>query len=314
MGAVALACAIGVYGQQGSTRVGPWRTRSGRDAYVGTAVIVSEFPHDPSAFTQGLCFDDDGNLYESDGIYRKSAVRRVDVASGRSLRHTANEHKYFGEGATVINGSLYQLTWREGAVHEFGLGDLDKVATRKHPMREGWGLAYDAARNVVYGTEGSNRVYVFSDATLATQTRPPLSVTDPELGGLRIEGLNELEMVEGELWANVLPLNHRAASPCVARIDVGTGAVIGWVDLSLLRTKQSAKILRERLHYVTNGIAYRTAAPGESRPTLYATGKMWEKMFDVDVDGTDLGPRHVAARCDLYIPPGHAAAKIAHRG
>ena len=215
-------------------------------------------------------------------------------------------------------------------------------------------------------------------------TRTPLRVADPRLDGGLIEGLNELEMVEGELWANILPLRHHKASPCVARIDVDTGRVIGWLDFSALRAKQSARArrpsgervrrsasserttpaVRRRKDYrtrtlslepprpdlrrdadgpwtgcntpwprgysteaatrrrpgngdarrsrpqvrrqphnlVLNGIAYRRPA-GAARPTLLATGKQWDSMFDLDLAGSALGEAHVRAKCDLHIAP-----------
>jgi len=115
-------------------------------------------------------------------------------------------------------------------------------------------------------------------------------------------------MVEGELWANVLPLHYHKASPCVARVDPATGAVKGWVDLSALRARQSPRVQRQRLNYVTNGLAYKRNAAG--RPTLYATGKQWDYMYDIDVKATDLGPLHVVQHCDLYIPRGHAVGHL----
>ena len=287
-------------------RLGPWERPEGNASYVGVPVLISEHPHEPGAFTQGLCFDGAGRLYESDGLYQQSAVRRVAPATGRSEKLTRNDARHFGEGLTAVGDRLWQLTWRERALHEFDL-DLKLLRTVTHPMQEGWGLAYDDARGVVYGTDGSSKLFTFDPADWS-QPRPPLEVSDARLRGLAINGLNELEMVEGELWANVLPLHYHKASPCVARVDPATGAVKGWVDLSALRARQSPRVQRQRLNYVTNGLAYKRNAAG--RPTLYATGKQWDYMYDIDVRATDLGPLHVVQHCDLYIPRGHAVGHL----
>ena len=282
-------------------RAGPWPEVLGNGSYVAKAVIVSEFPHEASAFTQGLCFDGRGRLYESDGLYHRSAVRRVTPSTGKSEARADNDRKDFGEGITVVGDRLWQLTWQERRLHEFDL-DLTRLRTIPVPknMHEGWGLAYDEAAGVIYGTDGSHRLFTF-DPSDWSERRAAIDVFDDRLNGLKINGLNELEMVEGELWANVLPLHYHRASPCVARIDVATGAVRGWVDLTGLWDRQSDRVKRQRLNYVTNGLAYKRNAFG--RPTLYATGKQWDFMYDIDVAATDLGAQHVAQHCDLYFPP-----------
>jgi len=300
---VAAGALHAVRGARAPNRTHPWLEAGANRSYVSLPVIVKETPHEPDAFTQGLCFDLDGTLYESDGLYRRSQVRRVDVATGRSLKRKANKGEHFGEGLTLVGRSLFQLTWREGIMHEYDVATLALRNSMPQPFRgEGWGLAYDERRKVAYATDGSYHVHVLDPANGWKATRTPLRVADPRLDGGLIEGLNELEMVEGELWANILPLRHHKASPCVARIDVDTGRVIGWLDFSALNKRQSARVRRQPHNLVLNGIAYRRPA-GAARPTLLATGKQWDSMFDLDLAGSALGEAHVRAKCDLHIAP-----------
>ena len=195
-------------------RTTPWLT-SNNASYVSLPRIVKEYAHDSGAFTQGLVFGADGALYESDGLYRKSRVRRVELDTGKTLAKNLNANEHFGEGLAAIGEKLYQLTWREGAMHEYDTKTLRRLSTRAQPFHgEGWGLAYDETTGLAYGTDGTHRVHVLRPAHnwAALQV---LRVKDERLGGTLIEGLNELEMVEGELWANVLPLQYHKASPCV---------------------------------------------------------------------------------------------------
>ncbi len=304
-------------------RTTPWISSSNA-SYVSLPRIVKEYAHDSGAFTQGLVFGADGALYESDGLYRKSRVRRVELDTGKTLAKNLNANEHFGEGLAAIGEKLYQLTWREGAMHEYDTKTLRRLSTRAQPFHgEGWGLAYDETTGLAYGTDGTHRVHVLRPAHNWAALHV-LRVKDERLGDTLIEGLNELEMVEGELWANVLPLRYHKASPCVglrcrnmrrlrrqylntqvARIDINTGSVLGWVDLSALRDKQSSRVRRQPHHFVTNGIAYRRAA---GRPQLLATGKQWDSMFDIDLEASNLGPDHVRSRCDLYLSPTNSKA------
>ena len=154
--------------------------------YVGTFEIVTSFPHDADAFTQGLAFDAGGKLYESDGLYRKSAVRSVDVMTGRSERRVANAAAHFGEGLAVVGNRMLQLTWQEKLVHEFSLPDLQLrhshdlpcakgTDTQPTPCREGWGLAYDGAR--LYLTDSTDKLFFLNPATLES-VAPPIQIYD----------------------------------------------------------------------------------------------------------------------------------------
>ena len=211
---VAVVAAARAADTPAKNRTTPWLSSSNA-SYVSLPRIVKEYAHDSGAFTQGLVFGADGALYESDGLYRKSRVRRVELDTGKTLAKNLNANEHFGEGLAAIGEKLYQLTWREGAMHEYDTKTLRRLSTRAQPFHgEGWGLAYDETTGLAYGTDGTHRVHVLRPAHNWAALHV-LRVKDERLGGTLIEGLNELEMVEGELWANVLPLRYHKASPCV---------------------------------------------------------------------------------------------------
>ena len=196
LAAAALAIAAAVAAARNppaANRTTPWI--AGRNAsYVSLPRIMQEYTHEADAFTQGLVFGADGALYESDGLYRHSRVRRVELGTGRTLASTKNANEHFGEGLAAIGDKLYQLTWREGAMHEYDAKTLRRLSTKAQPFRgEGWGLAYDEATGLAYGTDGTHRVHVLRPAHDWVAVKV-LRVTDARLGGMLIEGLNELEM------------------------------------------------------------------------------------------------------------------------
>lgn len=170
------------------------------NAYVSSYEIVNTFEHSPDAFTQGLTFDEAGNLYESDGLYGKSAVRQIDVLSGKTLAKTSNERAHFGEGLQVVDGRMFQLTWKENVLHEYKVPSLERVKTHALPCsphcKEGWGLAYDG-ESKLYLTDSTDKLF-----TLDAKTLQPIGshrrIYDPFLGRA-INGVNELEWVDGEV-------------------------------------------------------------------------------------------------------------------
>ena len=180
-----------------------------------TSLRLSSSAIGPPAATSIGCAAAAAAPREGDNIWL--GVRRVELGTGRTLASTKNANEHFGEGLAAIGDKLYQLTWREGAMHEYDAKTLRRLSTKAQPFRgEGWGLAYDEATGLAYGTDGTHRVHVLRPAHDWVALKV-LRVTDARLGGMLIEGLNELEMVEGELWANILPLRYHKASPCVAR-------------------------------------------------------------------------------------------------
>lgn len=261
--------------------------------YVSRYEIVAEFPHDGSAFTQGLAFDPaTGKLYESDGIYQHSGVREVDIETGSTVKLAKNSPTIFGEGLVVHNEKLVQLSWRENTVTEFQVGDLKKVRELKVDIgREGWGLATDGS--IFYITDSGHELFHVEPETYRTLQRMP--IVDERLGNRRIYGVNELEMVGGELWGNVYPMYQRKYSECVVRIDPASGKVVGWIDMHGLFAKQGAHVRSGPSHYVLNGIAFH-AESGR----IYVTGKNWDRMYEVrPVPAPELDEAHVQRVCNL---------------
>ena len=200
------------------------------DAFVSSYEIVNTFEHDTSAFTQGLTFDSKGNLYESDGLYGKSAVRSVDVLSGKTKHKTVNERFHFGEGLEVVGDRLLQLTWKEHIYHEYKLPSLEKSGSHQLPCypqcKEGWGLAYDQASSKLYLTDSTDKLFTLDPLTLKPQG-PPMTIFDKRLGRV-VNGVNELEWVEGEVSS------ARAARPrsCAPRSCARHARVRGSVIIS----------------------------------------------------------------------------------
>ena len=223
-----------------------------------SAEVVRGYPHDPTAFTQGLVFHD-GALYESTGRYGESSVRKVELETGRIVSRADLDDQYFAEGLALHGGRLVQLTWREGVGF---LYDLALTPQGTFPFQgEGWGLASDGTSLIV--SDGSN-VLTFLDPTTFSQTRQ----VEVRNGDEPVHQLNELEWVRGEVWANVW---HDSR---IARIDPQTGAVKGWIDLSQL-TPTPRPTDNEA---VLNGIAYDAAGD-----RIFVTGKLWPQIFEIRV-------------------------------
>ena len=221
--------------------------------------VIASHPHDPEAFTQGLLFAG-GKLYESTGGYGQSTLRIVDLASGRVLRERRLPHNRFGEGLALSGGRLHQLTWKAGVgfIHE--APNLAQVGEFRYDG-EGWGLAANAGSLVM--SDGSAQLRFLDPATLTEVRR--LQVRD---GTEPVTGLNELEYVEDDLYANVWPSDR------IAIINPSNGQVRGWLDLAGLLPL----VFRTPRTDVLNGIAY--DATGKR---LFVTGKLWPRLFQIEV-------------------------------
>lgn len=222
------------------------------------ARVVAVYPHDPDAFTQGLVFAD-GLLYESTGRYGASTLRVVDPSSGQVRRVAALPDHLFGEGITLWGEEIVQLTWRAGYILRWGrhsfepLGDLPLAG-------EGWGLTDDGVHWIV--SDGSDMLR-FLDPADGHEVRR-VRVRD---NGRPVERLNELEYIDGEVWANIWYRDK------VARIDPDSGRVLGYLDLSTLWPRQE----RPR-QAVLNGLAY-----DEVTGAIYVTGKLWPRLFQIEI-------------------------------
>jgi glutamine cyclotransferase len=224
--------------------------------------IINIYPHDAKAFTQGLAFDDKGQLYEGTGLYGQSTLRKVDLKTGQPDPATifTLEEQYFGEGIAVVGDSIVQLTWRNEAAFVFDRQSL-KFLRRFRYRGEGWGLTYDGTSLIM--SDGTSRLKFIDPKTF--RTGQILRVMD---GKREVSHLNELEYVEGEIYANVWHTDR------IARISPKTGKVLGWIDLAgLLKPNE---IGHEEA--VLNGIAY-----DAKNKKLYVTGKNWPKLFEIRV-------------------------------
>lgn len=219
--------------------------------------ILQRKPHDPEAFTQGLLIDGDMWL-ESTGRYGRSELREVDRESGRVLRSKPLPDHYFGEGLALLNGKLYQLTWREGVCLVWDRETFELIREFNYPG-EGWGLATDG--KVLYMSDGSSVIRVLDPETFREVRR--LEVRGR---GGAVRDLNELEWVEGELWANVFGTRR------IVRISPDTGRVAGVLDFSHLPIALDWHAEQD----VFNGIA-RDPDTGE----IWVTGKLWKGLYRI---------------------------------
>ncbi|KHK04472.1 glutaminyl-peptide cyclotransferase [Desulfovibrio sp. TomC] len=232
------------------------------------AVIKTRLPHDPKAFTQGLLYHD-GFLYESTGLYGQSTLRRVDPATGQVLARRVLPATIFGEGLALVRGLLYQLSWREGRVLVSKPADLSPAGEFPLPT-EGWGACVLNGMLVV--SDGSDKLFFYDPATMAAIGA--VSVTDD---GAPVTRLNELELIAGQIWANVWGDDR------IAVIDPASGRVTAWVDCSGLRPGVTATDLNK----VLNGIAH---DPATGR--VWVTGKHWPELFEITVPGLPTGGAH----------------------
>ncbi len=242
------------------------------EAPVAGFRVVRSYPHDRSAFTQGLEYHD-GYLYEGTGLNGRSWLRKVELTTGRVVRQVALPYEHFGEGITLLAGEILQLTWQSHVGFVYGASDF-KLRRQFHYEGEGWGLANNGRE--VFLSDGSSTIRVLNPKTLTVARR--FRVTD---GAAPVAQLNELEMVNGELYANVWQSNR------IARISPVTGKVLGWIDLSGLLSP----IFRTGEIDVLNGIAYDAAGK-----RLFVTGKLWPAVFEIQVTPQAAPPVRKAKR------------------
>jgi|SRR5688500_14979236 len=230
-----------------------------------TYQIVKTYPHDPKAFTQGLIFHD-GFLYEGTGgkngdpFY--SSVRKVEIETGKVLQKFDLSRDFFGEGITILNGKIYQLTWREGMGFVYDLNDF-KLLKEFRYSGEGWGLTNDGANLIM--SDGTHVIRFVNPENF--ETTRTLSVFNEK--GKPLMYINELEYIKGEIWANVWQEGK------IVRIDPANGKLLGIINLEKLTDEQMDK---DEDADVLNGIAYDEAAD-----RLFITGKKWKNLFEIKV-------------------------------
>ncbi len=221
--------------------------------------IVNTYPHSTDSFTQGLVFDK-GILYESTGLNGRSAIQIVDIQTGEILKSQKLADKYFGEGIAIVGNKIIQLTWRakKGFVYDRKSFELLRSFNYK---TQGWGITYDGKYLIM--SDGSNVLYIMDPRTF--KVRGKLEVYD---GSRKVGKLNELEYIDGKIYANVWGTEK------LAIINPKTGQVAAWIDLRGLLTKEDRK---NRID-VLNGIAY-----NQENQKLYVTGKLWPKLFEIEI-------------------------------
>lgn len=220
---------------------------------------VGTYPHDAESFTQGLIFVD-GKLYESTGQIGESSLREVELQTGRVLKKIDVPAPYFAEGITLLNGKIYQLTWQHGIGFIYDAQKLERIGEFNYAS-EGWGLTTDGRSLII--SDGSNLLrFLDPDSFRVTKT---IAVFD---GKTPVQQLNELEYVNGEIYANVWHDQR------IAMIDPKNGRVTGWIDLTGLLPPGAV----QDEEAVLNGIAYDQASN-----RLFVTGKLWPHVFEIKI-------------------------------
>lgn len=219
--------------------------------------VVETLPHDRSAYTQGLFFYNN-QLYESTGQYGESTFRKVDLATGKVLRRLNFDSRYFVEGSCVLDGRLYVLTWKEKKCFVYDLETFKYLGELYNP-REGWGLTTNGTDLIM--SDGSDKLFFLDPMTFAVRKTVPVT-----LNGRALSYLNELELIDGEIWANVYGEDY------LVIIDPVSGVVKGVMDCRNLLPAS----LRDGNTDVLNGIAYNPATKA-----IYITGKYWPRMYRI---------------------------------
>ncbi len=237
------------------------QTSSGRSSSsevpIYTFQVLNAWPHDTAAFTQGLEIHQ-GSLYESTGQHGSSSLRQVELQTGRVLRKVDVPRQYFAEGLTVFQGKIFQLTWQSHKGFVYDLKSFELLGEFGCES-EGWGLTHDERHLIM--SDGTNQIRFLNPVNY--QVEKSIKVYD---GDHPLMKLNELEYINGEIYANIWETDW------IVRLDPGTGKILGWIDLKNLLPASD----RSATTNVLNGIAY-----DETSDRLFVTGKLWPKLFEI---------------------------------
>lgn len=225
--------------------------------------IINRFPHKTDAYTQGLEFAGD-TLYESNGEYGKSTLRKVDYKTGNVFLEEKLDDAYFAEGMTILNDKIYQLTWKEKTGFIYDIGTLKSAGSFGYgTSKQGWGLTNDGTK--FYKSDGTPKIWTLDPNTLAEK-----SYIEPTSNKSVTTKLNELEWVNGKIYAN----NYQTAA--ISIINPKTGAIEGVVDLRGLLNEVQGGL--DTANEVLNGIAYK-----KNEDRLFVTGKHWNTLFEIEL-------------------------------
>lgn len=229
-----------------------------------TYEIINEYPHDNKAYTQGLEFHND-TLYEGTGQKGRSFLRKYDYKTGKVHDQIDLEPTIFGEGITILNGKIYQLSWQSRIGFIYDLNTFKKIDNFQYGQsREGWGLTNDGSH--IYKSDGTEKIWLLNPETLKEENFIEI-VTNKSL----FNSANELEYVDGKIYANVYTKEG------IMIINAETGAIEGVVNMGGL-SKKITKTPNWDVNNVLNGIAYNS-----KRKTFFVTGKDWDKLFEIKI-------------------------------
>ncbi len=223
--------------------------------------VVNVYPHDQSAFTQGLVFEED-MLYEGTGLYGHSTLRRVDLETGIVAQIYDLPDQFFGEGITVFSGKIIQLTWKSGIGFIYDKNSFELLQEFEYST-EGWGITHNGSMLIM--SDGTATLYFLDPETFQTISKIDVYDKDPVIM------LNELEYIHGSVYANIWKEDK------IVIINPQTGKVIGWIDLTGIRD-----LLDQEKIDVLNGIAF-----DQKGNRLFITGKWWSKIFEIEIIATN---------------------------
>ena len=228
---------------------------------VYTYKVINTYPHDRSAFTEGLVFED-GVLYEGTGLHGHSTLRRVKLETGEILQIRELPPQFFGEGVTIYGNKIIQLTWQSHIGFVYDKYSFKLLQEFNYPD-EGWGITHDGKHLIM--SDGTENLHFLNPETFEEIIQIEVSAND-----IPVTRINELEYIQGEIYANIWQTER------IARIDPLTGQVVGWIDLKGILSPEDHSGTVD----VLNGIAY-----DAKNDRLFVTGKFWPKLFEIELMG-----------------------------